>query len=421
LTAAGYEGLAQTTLSLGDLLNADSALGTPSSVATSNVSALELTNATVTALNNKGDTSQAAQVAGLMNVNANQTVLSSSQVNLGEVFGVTAGTGQSSAVNASADVLHILASEVDVANGSTFISVPGTTISLPGLGSVTVQVNLISAPGDAGPGGVGTTAKDTQAKVEADVTITMTQSQILTGLGSVLSGLTGVTASGQLSFPIVFSGATAKATVTGITCAPGLNIDPLTTSPGTVTMSGTTQALNVTVGSSGSIGTVTLTAPLGAGSLTANIADQFSTTVLGSSATLAPFTTPFIANTAADVNPARGNPASGTPLGNSPQTIGMGSTTTATSQLDSALNANLPTVTATGTGVLKPAATTLNTTTGLANAMVATVTNGYLTPLMSDVVTTLVPDLSPLLGLDVGGADVWNTTGVTCSGGTLVK
>lgn len=160
-----YEGLANATVTL-DALGL--ALGipltalSPEELLNTNVGLNQLAVAMVTALQNSG--------GGVAAVNALNSLIGlgvpATQVNLGEILGVAAGQG-GPALGTTVSIGTLLTSAIFAIDGDHAVSIPGTTLNIPGLASVGLRLTGIEAPRE---GGNEEGASATTSQVHLEVT-----------------------------------------------------------------------------------------------------------------------------------------------------------------------------------------------------------------------------------------------------------
>ncbi len=215
LTALGYQGLAAGSVSLEDLVAANPALGTPDELATGTVSVRDLAEASVDALNNKGDAASIAAATALGNFATK--IPSDLHVDMGDFLKVDAPSSPAAA-SAQMNVFDLITSAgqaAQIANGVNLITVPNLTATIPGLTTSTAKLHLIEAPRIAigpvradpsGPQGWATWAQTAQMRVELTTSIT-------------IGTCTGLLASCiALNLPIDVSAAKATGSLVDVSC-----------------------------------------------------------------------------------------------------------------------------------------------------------------------------------------------------------
>lgn len=142
VSAVSYSGLAGAKISALKLAT-QLGLGTVSNLAGANVTFGQLVSAATTVLSQNGGT--AAQLAIL---NALSTGMSGSLagtvISMGRLIAVASGAG--SALDGQMNVLDLIGGSASLINGSSFLTVPGITVSVPNLASVTVKAKLTQPP-----------------------------------------------------------------------------------------------------------------------------------------------------------------------------------------------------------------------------------------------------------------------------------
>jgi tight adherence protein G len=248
VTAAQYAGLANTTVTVNQLITASGGLLTPTDVMTASLPAQDWGTIWTDAVSN--------QVAQL-NCGASPTPfpcnasgglggLTFSAPGLTQLCqfvsvngsSCTNGTLSTSSLNAGLNVLQILETEAEVANGTNALSVGGA-LSLPLLSSANLTLTLIQPP-QVAYGPTGTTA--TTAQVQADLQ-------------------ENIAGTGLINIPL--SAASATATLSNVTCS---NNAMFRTK---ISVVGQSMTANVTLAGV-SIGTLTISGYSGTQSFAAN-------------------------------------------------------------------------------------------------------------------------------------------------------
>lgn len=138
----GYSGLATSSIELGDLAVA-LGVGTVHELAAADVSMSALLDATIAVLTQQsGDPTAAADIALLQTIRAATAITTA--VDLGSLL--TIGEGATSAAEAQINVLDLVAGAAFIANGDAALSLPATTVTLPGLTNVVIAVKVVEAP-----------------------------------------------------------------------------------------------------------------------------------------------------------------------------------------------------------------------------------------------------------------------------------
>ena len=219
----------------------------PTELLNTSVSAKNLMLASAAALN---DGSHAVAVSVLNALAA--SVTTTTMVRLGDTIKVQAG-GEAAAADAEMNVLQMLTAAAFVVDGTHAISIPQAQVNIPGVGGVTLSLDVIS-PAQTVFGPVGTTASNAQVKLTVTPQIHVTTAPTVNGCGSgtlssllslnvgelltcTLGGIVNkvVTLDLNASIPIDLSVAGAEATLTNIAC----------TSPKSITLSPTISPLTV--------------------------------------------------------------------------------------------------------------------------------------------------------------------------------
>ncbi len=260
LNAVSYTGLVGANLSLKQIgLNMPVSVGvlSPTQLLSTSVSINNFMLASIAALNAQGNTT-AATVLNSMILNASTT----GTVKLGDFIDVATGA-ENAAANASLDVLGLLTSSAMVMekNSGHALAIPTTSISIPGVTSVTASATVID-PAKIYFGPVnGPSVTTAQVRLSIDPVISLSL-----GIPAVLA----VSVNGALPLDITAAGATA--TLSAINCA----------TP-SITVASTVQAVNVNTSVSLGLGVTVLFLNLGLAQL--NIAAGAKTTPTNSNTT----------------------------------------------------------------------------------------------------------------------------------------
>ncbi|SFH78857.1 pilus assembly protein TadG-related protein [Nocardioides psychrotolerans] len=227
LSIASYQGLANASLSLLDLIGVPSlGVGTVDQLLTTEVSLAKLYTASAVVLRRQGDTAQAAVLDAFA-----LAVGSAATVGVGTLINVDQGNGAAAA--ASLNALDLLYGAATVSNGQSFVEVPSLGINLP-LASLTGSVRV----GQAAKAGCGRVP-----------TATATTQQVSANLNGSIASLPGVTAVGltvsSTSVTITnlsVTAANATGTLTAATCGtPDVakpDVMSVLATPGLVTITG---------------------------------------------------------------------------------------------------------------------------------------------------------------------------------------
>jgi len=210
LDLVGYQGLASSDVSYGDLASA-AGFGTPEEMADATMTNGELFEATATALESDGNDVAAAAVrsfAARSEFDANGTTrLGSGPMSFEQ------GTGTAddpAAARGRINVMDLLVGAATVANGRNFIAYqfnPG----IPGVLSATVQASVVESMQWSPEARVGEIVQSAQVRHQVTLSID----------GAAL-GIPGLTA--PISLPIVIEGATGEATFSRASCFEPLEV-----------------------------------------------------------------------------------------------------------------------------------------------------------------------------------------------------
>jgi tight adherence protein G len=212
VTALGYSGLAAGTVTLGDLAT-QLGFGTVNELLAANLTVKQILQATATVLNNHGQAAYADVNTIVGSITAGGTG-NTKQISLGNMIKVGSG-GDSSAANATVNVLQLISGTAELANKSQFFSVQNAMVNVPvsGIGNIgtTLGVKVIEAP-QMYIGPVTTTPTVTTSQLELTFTPTISVGITLPApVGSLLKAV------GTLAVKI--TGAGAAGTLTTITCS----------------------------------------------------------------------------------------------------------------------------------------------------------------------------------------------------------
>ncbi|CAN5551434.1 TadG family pilus assembly protein [soil metagenome] len=242
-----YQGLASATVTLEALgLNMPLGVLSPEELLETQISFEELVLASIGALQAGGGNTAAVAVLNGLLVGATTV----RNITLGELFALDAAGG-TPAGNLSLDVLGLLTSSAFLIDGEHAITVPATSLGVPGLLDVVVDLTVIEVPQIGGPS-VGSVARTGQFELSVTPRINLSpsasqvnvcslpsgeQNLLKSLLGFVLGALAcllgpvlkpvGVNISGEL--PITLTAAGAVATLTDIDCTsvpPSISVDP---------------------------------------------------------------------------------------------------------------------------------------------------------------------------------------------------
>jgi hypothetical protein len=375
LSALSYQGIAGTSITLGDLaaqLNA----GSVDELAGLSVSYHDYYVAIATVLRNQGDVAEATILDSLA------ARISSLTLDLGDVIDVT--NAGPAALSSSVNVLDLIAGSAFVANGTHAITVPNLSVSVPGLANVSATATIIESP-RAVCGPVGKQAHTSQV----DLTVTGTLAT---------PTVTNFVASASTAVTIHVSLASATGTLTAMDCS----INPSLSGPEAVDIAVSSGLVNASVG-------LSLTAKTaGTGWITgllSLVGVKISTdvTITMNAAVQSPVTAQTLQfrlppDQVGDIKSV-GGPIALPTVGITPGLSGSG------------LKATLSVL---GIPLVQSALTPSELQTAL-QPVTNAVTSTLLTPTINALNTGLLTRLSDLLGIQAGGADVWIMTHPNCS------
>ncbi len=254
LSAVSYQGLANSNLSLRALQNALLAsgvsVGTVDQLLNTSINVAGLFQATASALTSSGANVAAAEVQDVINAGITNTLT----VKLGQLLNV-ASPSDSSALDATFNVYQLVTGSAQLANGSSFASLPLTGVALGSLAGVTLALKIIE-PAQTAIGPVGSKAHNSQITLRTTVDVP---------LGALLP-VAHVT--------LDYTTASAEGTLSSIVCGAAPSIGVSDNASG-VAVSGTA---TTTLGNLGITSTV---APSSVSNLTFSHPTEFSPTYLG--------------------------------------------------------------------------------------------------------------------------------------------
>lgn len=343
LTAAGYNGLATSYVTLGQL-QAASSVGSVNGLLNSELTMSQFYILTARAL---GCTTTAgcSNTAAVNLLNLSTTVNSTTKFKLADLITVAAGS-ESAAAASAFNVWGLVNGTAQVMNGTNTVSIPSLTVSLPGATSATMALKVTELPKTyIGPVGSGVST--------SQVELTITPTVDIGGL--ILNSL--ATVQGQL--PVQVTAGSATGTLTQVSC-------------------GTDRGETVSVDTKGAtlrMGTAISGAPV----LDVRLLVSLGTLNLASTSSVA-----GVNGTQVSFDyPAGYYPTNPTPTHVGGTGLNLSSTTNVTSTLNAAL-------------------LSLNTT-ALATALLGVTGTGLITTIENLVISPLLN----ALGIDVAGADVW--------------
>jgi hypothetical protein len=381
LNAVSYNGLVNANLTLEEIgLNMPVTVLSPTELLSTSVGIRDFMLASAAALNAKGNTA-AANVLNAMILNASLT----GSVKLGDFITVASG-GEDAAASAALDVLQLITASAFVIekNSGHALSIPTTTVSIPGIASITASATVIE-PAKIAFGPVGTSRTTAQVSLSVNPVINISTSNSTTPCNLTLSNLLGlvgcllylagmpigVTLNGALPIDITAPGATG--TLAAINCGgtPGITVDSVTQAVNLNTAANLN--LNVTLAGTPILNAARVT--IGAGAKTSP--GSFSTSFL---------------------SPSEFGPSHAKSVGTS--ALGFNGLLNVTTANVSVLNSSL------ASGV----------TSGLIAGLAVPVLNSLLTSLDN----ALIVPLTKVLGVKLGGADI-AALGMTCNGLRLAE
>ncbi len=225
LDLVSYKGLAGANVSLGQIVAADSSLGTVDQLLTSSVNLRRLALATVTALNNRaaGGDAAAATAATVLGGFA-ASIAPGLNVSLGQILSFQQPSGDAAAAAAAdLNVFNLVtasAQQAQLANGVHLLTVDNLTLGIAGLASSTLKMDLIEAPqlSALGPaqctppviGTCVTAARTAQVRLELTTRITA-------------GACPGILCLADVVLPLQLTAAPAVASLTAIRCADPVN------------------------------------------------------------------------------------------------------------------------------------------------------------------------------------------------------
>jgi len=271
VTILGYQGLANTYVTVNQLITASGGLLTTSNVMTTSLSAAQWQTIWTNAVANQVAQSNCTSSPLACNASTALTGLdfsssSNTDVELCQMVSIngstcTNGSLSTSALSANLDVLQTLTTEAELANGSSALNVT-SALNLPGVTSASLYLTLVQPPQVAGPGPVGSYTSAGQCPAPTGSTSTCaTTAQLSSDLKLTVSPL------GQpevLDIPL--SAPTGTATLSQITCSNNvfqnakINVGA-TSATGTVSLAGSNIATLTVNGVNNKAGTYTVVPP----------------------------------------------------------------------------------------------------------------------------------------------------------------
>lgn len=343
LTALDYQGLAGANVSIADLVAASPGAGSVDSLLNTPMSIGQFRDLTAQALTNKGQLVQANLIRNLP-----LAIPTPQQVKVGDMVNLQS-QGQS-ALDAGINVIDLLITGAQLANGSNFINL---NLGIPGLASAKVKVTepplIAIGPAKQVNGQWVTQAHSANLRLEL-----LVEPSLLNLNLSLPAGLATIKLN-TLSVPLVLNGGGASGALTKIDCAPNPDVLDVLTTP----------------------------KPLSAVVSQATIASLSVRALLG------------LINIPVSVTANMTGPASGTEYGNTTVHVPVGG-----SQSTSARSLQLGNILTVSDLNVQAAGLDLSILNGIAGALL-----GALNPILNGVSTALNPVLE-LLGAKVGTTDV---------------
>jgi uncharacterized membrane protein len=217
LQLLSYNGIANANISLLGLVNALPVnVGTVNSVLTTQVTVTDVLTAYVNALSQSSSASTIDLAFVNQQVAAIELQLGNIPINLGQILNVDATTDDPNvALNVDVNALDILSAVVMAADGANAVALPATSISIPGVATISLALSIVEPP-QIGVGGVGTVAHTAEIRLDLDVTALSTP----------------ITGQSLLDLPLYLEVAPTDGTITAIECnvpgSGGANSDSVT-------------------------------------------------------------------------------------------------------------------------------------------------------------------------------------------------
>lgn len=370
LSAVSYQGLANANVTLQQLA-VQLGVGTVNQLLTTSVSLSQLYLATAQVLQQNGDTADAT----ILNTIA-ASISIAHNISLGSL--VSAASGSGAAETASVNVLNLLQGSAQIANGASAIAINGLAANL-GLASATTSLNLISPPTpyvcDVANG--GRTAST--AQVGLSVTGTLTPPSLL--------GLTVSNATTNVSV----SAASATGNLTGITCGALTTASP----------SGEDVTVKSALVGAGISQTLTISGNTANSGLLGLLSNIVSVQVTGS-LTISVGTSDPATGKIAQIRVPNSPTSFALPIDTGSGSLGL---TNNTVTVDSS-NLHIKVKALLGLVYVDANASDF---ASILNSLVSSLTSSVLNPVISGVNSTLLQPLEGMLGLSVGGVDVFGS------------
>jgi len=359
-TLAGYQGLATAGVTL-DQLRAQVGVGSVGSLLDANLKMSDLYLASARALG-CATASGCSNAAALTLFGLATSVTSSATFKLRNMITVAVGS-EAAAAAATFSILRLVTGSATVINGVNTVSIPVTTVTIPGSAGTPTSTTLtlkVTAVPQSYSGQVGGGISTSQVELTVNQQINLLNIPIT---GSLLGNLATVTG----TVPFAITAGSAKGTLAAVRCASNKGQDVVVDTSGATTAIGnanaSTKFLDVRV----------------AGVRVAGLNVNGTTSVAGVNGNLLSFS----------------YPSEYRPDTTDPKHVGGTKLNVQGTAISSSLDAPLLTLNATAL------TTALTGPTGTATA----------------IDTALVSPVLRALGVDVGGADVWATRPPGCLGG----
>lgn len=180
LSVLSSNGIANASVSLLDIINnihkniPSIDIGTVQSVLSAPITLDDFLNAYVEALPQGTDTSIIeAWISDIdkpiTNSAGAKIILGDTEITLGDILNANVNTSDpQTALNATISAADILQTAILVADSKHALSLPATSIDIPGIASIDLSLSVIEPP-QIGVGGVGTTAHTAQIRLAADI------------------------------------------------------------------------------------------------------------------------------------------------------------------------------------------------------------------------------------------------------------
>jgi uncharacterized membrane protein len=365
LSLVGYQGLAATDVTLGALAT-QLGFGSTTALLASNVNVKNLltAEATLLSLNCVGSNTYCTAAASLNGIAA--AINSTNTLKLGNLISVATGSESAAAVT-SVNVLGLLTGSAQIINGTSAVTLNNVAVTIPGVTSTKVTLNLIEPPVIY----IGPVGGSTRLTAQATLTVTPT-----INLPVGLPPLVGTVLTGNL--PITVTGGGAKGTLEAAQCDGA--------------------SAGITVGADVQAAASTIAGNLGLSATVLFVNLQVANVAVNGTG---------VASTVGHFDPAFAYPGdfgSTGPPPVAPTTTHVGNTTI-------------------GLGTLTTGTVTASVIGGLVTLPVNTnaILGTALGTVLSAVDTSIVQPILKGLGLDIGAADVTPLRPISCSTPALMK